>query len=109
VTLLRDGGDITVRVTIDPLRGGQTIRRKIRFVNLSPTLRATASPDTVEVILSGPLPVLQALRTNDVDLIVDLTGFGTGTFQVKPAAQLVPSALKVESIVPDTVEVLITR
>ncbi|HEY6040652.1 MAG TPA: CdaR family protein, partial [Anaerolineae bacterium] len=109
VTLLRDGGDITVRVTIDPLRGGQTIRRKIRLVNLAPTLRAKVSPDTVEVILSGPLPVLQALSANDVDLIVDLTGIGAGTVQLKPAAQLVPSALKVESVVPDTVEVVITR
>ena len=98
-----------MRVTIDPLRGGQTIRRKIRFVNLAPTLRATVSPDTVEVILSGPLPVLQALSGNDVDLIVDLTGIGAGTVQLKPAAQLVPSALKVESVVPDTVEVVITR
>ena len=70
-------------------------------------LPTALSPDTVEVILSGPLPILQALTGDDVQIVVDVSGCTPGSFQGTPRVINVPSSLKVESIVPNTVEVTI--
>jgi hypothetical protein len=62
----------------------------------------------VDVILSGPLPALQELQPDDVQVILDLFGLGTGTHKVTPQVILPEGlGLEVKSIVPDIVEVTI--
>jgi len=60
------------------------------------------------VILSGPLPSLQNLAADDVQVVVDIAGLAAGVHQVKPRVPTVPGALRVQNIVPDTVQVTIT-
>lgn len=104
VSVLNNEG-VTVQISVTPLLGGQTVRRKIVVQNLKRGQTATISPDSVEVILSGPLPSLQNLATDDVQVVVDVTGLAAGTHQLKPRAIAVPGALRVQNIVPDTVQV----
>jgi hypothetical protein len=61
----------------------------------------------VDVILSGPLPRLQSLTIQDVKVIVDLFGLEPGVHKVKPTV-VVPEGLRVENVLPDTVEVEIS-
>ncbi len=99
-----------VRVTIDvsAITGGQTVQRQVTVRGLDPTLKASVSPETVDLILAGPLPVLQSLKPDDVQVIIDLAGKPVGKYKVAPTV-IKPESLKVESIVPDTIEVVISK
>jgi len=104
VSVLNNEG-VTVQISVTPLLGGQTVRRKISVQGLKRGQTTTISPDSVEVILSGPLPNLQNLAADDVQVVVDVTGLAAGTHQLKPRVTAVPGALRVQNIVPDTVQV----
>jgi YbbR domain-containing protein len=95
---------VTVRVTIVPLEGSVTISRTVEIQRTPPGMTATVAPETVEVILSGPLPVLQELRETDVRVIVDLFGLTAGSHSVEPQV-VVPPDLVYEAILPTTLQV----
>ncbi|MBI4791059.1 MAG: hypothetical protein HY782_28855 [Chloroflexi bacterium] len=99
----------TVQVSITPILGGQTVPRRVVVQGLRRGLAASTSPAQVDVILSGPLPILQNLSPDDVQVVVDASGLGPGTFQLKPRVPVVPDALRVGSIVPDSVQVVLTE
>lgn len=107
VSVLNNEG-VSVQISVTPLLGGQTVRRKIVLQNLKRGQTATVSPESVEVILSGPLPSLQNLAADDVQVVVDVSGLAAGVHQLKPRVPAVPGALRVQNIVPDTVQVTIT-
>ena len=99
---------ILVQISIRPLLGGQTIRRDVLLQGLRFGLEATPSPLALDVILSGPLPALQQLEPNDVQVVINLTTLGRGTHMVTPRVILPDGlGLEVKSIVPDIVEVTI--
>jgi YbbR domain-containing protein len=97
-------GGVLVTVDVAAIEGGQTVQRPVTFQGLRETRWAVASPPQVDVILSGPLPRLNALTIQDVKVIADLFGLDPGTHKVKPTV-VVPEGLRVESILPDTIEV----
>ena len=99
----------TVQVSITPILGGQTVPRQVIVQGLRRGLLASISPAQVDVILSGPLPTLQSLSPEDVQVVVEASGLGAGTYQLKPRAQVVPDSLRVGSIVPDSVQVTLTE
>jgi YbbR domain-containing protein len=61
-----------------------------------------------DVIVSGPLPLLDTLTRQDVRVTVDLTGLGIGTHQITPKVEVLISNVVVESILPNTIEVVIS-
>ncbi len=103
-----DAQSVVVTIDVQPIIGGQTVQRQIIVRGLDPALTATVSPESVDVILGGPLPILQSLRPDDVQVIIDLTNKAPGKYKVSPTVAK-PDALRVESIVPDTIEVTISR
>ena len=62
----------------------------------------TIQPDKVNVVISGPVIVLQALKASDVRVLMDLTGMGTGKFTVEPAVTLNIPGLTISSYTPTT-------
>jgi YbbR domain-containing protein len=108
VTLLGEQ-TVTVKVGITPLVGTRFVTyRPVELIGLTEGLFAHLSPQTVDVILSGPLPVLDSLAISDVSVQLDLTGLSAGTYQLKPRVLITGENLIVESILPGTVEVIIT-
>jgi YbbR domain-containing protein len=104
-------GDPTVMVqaSVSPIESSVTIANKpVEVVGLAPNLSAHISPQTVDVILSGPLPVLDKLIASDVRVVIDLAGFSAGTHQVVPKVELLVQGIKVESINPATLEVVLS-
>jgi YbbR domain-containing protein len=98
---------VLVRLNIAALEGSLPITLPIDVIGLSPNYVAEISPNTVDVLISGPLPVLKALKTGNVRVIVDLSGRGLGSYQVTPIVDLLPTQLKVASILPESISVTI--
>lgn len=107
VTLLGEQS-VTVKVGIAPIESSRTISfRPVEIIGLASGQRASLSPQTVDVILSGPLPVLESLLISDIHVWVDLTGLTVGTYQLTPRVSITQQNVIVESILPGTVEVII--
>lgn len=98
-----NANDVNLKVSVEPVLSGLTVRRQ---VNLSEScnLPSKISPDTVDVILSGPLPTLQTLKPDDVQIVIDAPQCQPGSYQSELRAANVPDTIKVESIVPATAE-----
>lgn len=99
-----NANDVMVRVAVEPVLSGLTVQRQ---VNISDgcNLPSEVSPQIVSVILSGPLPILQALKRDDVQILVDAPRCAVGSYQTELRAVNVPDKIKVESIVPQTAQV----
>jgi YbbR domain-containing protein len=105
-------GDQTVAVQIEivPIEDSRQVSfRQVEVVGLSRGLRAQLSPVTVDVILGGPLPVLNSLQPSDVHVRIDLTGYSIGTYQLTPVVIVAGQGVTVQSILPGTVEVIIVK
>jgi YbbR domain-containing protein len=95
---------VEVNVAVEAIQSGLTVEVTPEIQGLGPNLTATVSPETVEVILSGPLPLLETLEANDVRVVLDLFGLPLGTHQIEPQV-VVPAGLTAQSILPPTVQV----
>ena len=70
-------------------------------------MQAQISPATVDVILSGPIPILDTLRPQDIHVTVDVSNLTPGSYQLTPTVQILTSSVDVESINPGAVEVVL--
>lgn len=100
---------VFVQISIAPIEGSIQLERPLEWLNLGAGLTATVSPATVNVLLVGPLPVLDQLNPDDIRLTVDLAGLNDGVHTLAPRAVLFSDALRAENILPNLVEVIITR
>jgi YbbR domain-containing protein len=101
------GSNVEALVSITPIEGGTTVRAQPIVQGLAPTSIASVSPDAIDVILSGPAPLLESLNPDDMFVILDLAGLLPGTHVVTPRVVL-PEGIRQEGILPETVEVIIT-
>jgi YbbR domain-containing protein len=101
---------VLVRVNVSPIQTSLTLSNKaIEVTGLPDDWFAQISPDNVDVILSGPLPVLDTLTPQEVRVVVDVTGLEEGIHQLTPTVEFLVSDIVVESILPGTVEVMLSR
>ena len=101
---------VLVQVGIAPIEGSLSLTGiPVEVTGLKAGLSAQISPGLVDVILTGPLPLLDKLTPGDIKFIVDLTGLETGTHQAVPQAQILISDIRVQSINPGTIEVTIVQ
>ena len=95
---------VEVVVSIEPIESSLTVEITPEIQGLGPNLTTTVSPETVQVILSGPLPLLETLEPDDVRVVLDLFELPLGTHQIEPQV-VVPEGMTAESILPATVQV----
>lgn len=98
---------VLVRVSIAAIDGSITVELPVTPIGLLPTQAAVLSPETVKVILSGPVPLLDNLEPSDVRVVVDLTGLDLGAYQLEPQIDLLPERLTAEAILPTTIQVTV--
>ncbi len=104
-----EGNSVDVSIGIMPIEGTLTIPNiGVEYINLPTGYQVAISPSQVTIILTGPLPALDALTQQDIKVVIDLHDILLGTFQKLPQVQLTNTALQVVSIVPETVSVTIT-
>jgi len=99
---------VLVDVSVMPLEGGLNLQDlPLTWQGLAPDWEVKASPEAVDVILSGPLPRLDPLTRTEVQVIVDVYGLEPGIHKIAPTV-IVPEGITVKSVLPDIVEVEIT-
>jgi len=100
---------VLIHAGVSPIESSVTLAgEKIEIIGLESGLTAVVSPTTVDVIISGPLSLLDTLTRQGVRATVDLTGLPAGTYQITPNLEILIADVIVESILPNTVEVIIT-
>jgi YbbR domain-containing protein len=99
--------NVQVQVSIAAIESSQTVKQTLEVQGLGPGLSAAVSPDSVLVLISGPLPVLDQLQPEDVRAFVDATGLEPGTYQLAPQVSVVSDKVRAESVLPASVEVMI--
>lgn len=101
-------GDPTVQVDvkIKPIESSVTLMSPLIPQGLSPELSARLSPETIDVILSGPIARLTPLQSSGVQSFANLFSLGEGTYQITPTV-VVPSGIDVVSVLPSTIQVII--
>ena len=102
-----EGETVDVTATITPIEGGTTVRQAPVIQGLGAGLEANVALDTLDVILSGPLPLLESLGADDVFVMLDLTGLLPGNHTVAPRV-VAPTEIRAEGVIPEQVEVVIT-
>lgn len=100
---------VQVQVSITAIQTSLTLlNQPINVIGLGEGLVAQTFPQTVDVIVSGPLPVLDTLTSEDVTITVNVTSLRPGTYQLTPEVEVLNANVLVESILPGTVEVVLS-
>lgn len=101
---------VLVRVNVAPIQSSLTLsNRPIEVEGVPGNWYLQVAPDNVDVILSGPLPLLETLSPQEVHVVIDATDLEEGTYQITPNVDVLVSDIVVESILPGTVEVVLSK
>lgn len=99
---------VIVRIGIEPIEGSVTMTLKPAIQGLDPALQIDVlSPETIDVILQGPLPRLTTLDSQNVVATLDLSALGLGVHDVTPVL-LLPEGVTQQTLLPETVQVTIS-
>jgi hypothetical protein len=98
---------VLVEINVAAIEYSLTVKRQIEMRGLTPGLGAAASPDSVDILILGPLPVLDNLSLQDVRVVVDLQGLGPGRYQLTPQVIFLSDKLRAENVLPSQIEVTI--
>lgn len=96
---------VLVRVSIAAIEGSLTVSVPVTPIGLLPIHEALISPELVDVILSGPVPVLDTLTPDDVRVVIDVSDLEVGIYQLEPQVDIIPDRVEVEALLPSTVAV----
>ena len=100
---------VFVQAGVSPIESSVTISSEtIEIIGLDENLNVQISPSNVDIILSGPLPLLETLSRQSVRVTVDLTGLTEGKYQLSPNVEVLVTNVAVESILPNTIEVTLS-
>jgi YbbR domain-containing protein len=97
---------VTVHIGISPIENSITIQNiPVEVVGIPDNMSAVVSPEYVSVIVSGPLYLLNKLTSAQVYVSIDVSGKQAGTYQFTPSIEVTIAELRVESILPGTIEI----
>ena len=100
---------VEVKVEIEPVVSSVSLSEiQLEATGLASNLSAVIVPDKANIILTGPVPLLNNLFINDLRVLIDLTGRMPGVYSIDVEPALNIPGLEVESISPATFEVTIT-
>ncbi len=100
---------VEVKVEIEPVVSSVSLSEiQLEPTGLASNLTATIVPDKANIILTGPVPLLNNLFINDLRVLIDLTGRLPGVYSIEAEPTLNIPGLEIESISPATFEVTIT-
>lgn len=103
-----DDLSVLVRVEITPIIGTQSISDVlVEAAGLNSPLVASILPEKVDIIVSGPLNILDSLDLTTLRVLLDLTDRSAGTYTLEPEYSLNVPDVTIESISPTTFKVTI--
>ncbi len=99
---------VLVQVGVAPIQSSLTLsNQEIQVIGLTARQNIHIAPASVDVILSGPLPLLDKLSPQDIRVLIDVSGLAVGTYQLEPKVEILLDDIVVESILPGKVEVVV--
>jgi YbbR domain-containing protein len=99
---------VEVKVEIEPVVSSLSLSEiQLEPTGLASNLSAVIVPNKANIILSGPVPLLNSLFVNDLRILIDLTGRLPGVYSIDVKPTLNIPGLEIESISPATFEVTI--
>lgn len=101
-------GSVEVRITVVPQLGNLRLTVPVEISGAKPSDTVSKTPAFVDILLSGPLPVLNQINADPklVRVVVDVTGLSLGNNEVTPTV-IVPESIRA-TLVPGTVQIQIT-
>ncbi len=97
---------VLVRVSVAAVHSSMPIGNiPIEIIGLPENLKAILAPETITLVISGPLPILDTLKPEDIHVRIDLTGYKIGTYQVQPVVELPFEDITVDSIQPEMIDI----
>lgn len=106
ISLVRDPR-VLVQISVAAIEGSLTLTVPVEVIGLSPEFQTIISPTSVDIIVAGPLIILDTLSAEDFLVILDLTGLPIGVYQRTPEVDILPAEIRLQTILPETVEVTI--
>ena len=102
-------GSVEVRITVVPQLSNLRLTLPVEVTGAQPTDTISKSPAFVDVLLSGPLPILNQVNADPklVRVLVDATGLDAGSHDLTPTL-ITPEGLRA-TVVPSTVQIRIER
>ncbi|MEA3337657.1 MAG: diadenylate cyclase CdaA [Chloroflexota bacterium] len=102
-------GSVDVTITVVPQPGNLRLTVPVEVTGARPGDAVSTSPASVDVLLSGPLPVLNQINADPklVRAIVDISELGPGTHELIPTL-IAPEVLNT-TMIPNTVQIRIDR
>ncbi len=99
---------VLVQVSIAAIESSLAISLPVEVIGLAPGLSVSLDPSIVNVILSGPVPILNTLGSTDVRVVADLGGYAVGSYQIAPTVTILPDQVQQVSMIPASIEITIT-
>jgi YbbR domain-containing protein len=99
VLVVGDNRTVLVRISIAAVQSSMPIANiPIEVIGLPENLKAILSPELITLLISGPLPILDQLKPEDIRVVLDLTDYKIGTYQLEPVVELLSEEISVDSI-----------
>jgi len=106
VLVVGDQRTVLVRVSIAAVQTSLPIANiPIEIIGLPENLKANLFPEFITIIISGPLPILDQLKLEDIRIYLDLTNYEVGTYQLQPVVELPSEEIMVDSIQPGLIDI----
>ncbi len=110
VLVVGDQRTVLVRVSIAAVQSSMPIANvPIQVIGLPENLSAVLAPEMVTLLISGPLPILDRINTDDIQVVLDLTDYEIGAYQLEPVVELPSDEIMVDSIQPGIIDIEIIR
>jgi YbbR domain-containing protein len=101
--------EIFVTIEIEPLLTTSVYNLQPELQRLGSGFQARIQPEEVQVVLFGPLPVLNTLLEDEVSVKLDLLGLGVGTYNLPPLIDFPERGVELRSVQPNLISVEITE
>jgi YbbR domain-containing protein len=105
ILVVGDNRTVLVRVSIAAVQSSMPIANiPIEVIGLPENLKAILAPEMLTILISGPLPILDGIKAEDIRVILDLTDYEVGTYQLEPVVELPSEEITVDSIQPGLID-----
>lgn len=98
--------EVTATLTVEVIRSGLTLEVTPTIKGLRGDLTTAVGVESVVLILSGPLTIMENLGSTDVELVLNLVNLTPGDYTIVPVVT-VPEDVVIENIIPEAVPVKI--
>lgn len=106
ILVVGDNRTVLVRVSIAAVQTSMPIANiPIEVIGLPENFKAVLAPEMLTILISGPLPILDGIKPGDIRVILDLTDYEVGTYQLEPVVELPSEEITVDSIQPGLIDI----